>query len=239
MKRAAFVAVLISAGLAPLAGQTSDLAAEGQSWWSHIQFLADDKLEGRNVGTPGFETAVTYVEGQFRTIGLKPAGAGGFRQPVKLESRLLVPEQTQLTLVRDGKDVPLAIGQDATISARGELNGSLEAPMVFIGYGMSIPEAGWDDLAGQDLHGKIAVYVNAFPPVKVSDNVKSHVNTADERWLALKRAGAIGVATIAAPRSGGAGPGAGAPGSPAGSPAAAGQQGTPAQAGAAAPAAGA
>ena len=69
--------------------------------------------------------------------------------------------------------------------------------MVFVGYGMSIPEAGWDDFEGLDLHGKIAVYVNAFPPVKVSDNVKSHVNTADERWLALKRAGAIGVATIA------------------------------------------
>src|SRR6185436_4553777 len=66
---------------------------------------------------------------------------------------------------------------------------------------MSIPEAGWDDFAGQDLHGKIAVYVNQFPPVKVSDNVRSHVNTADERWLALKRAGAIGVATIALPRA--------------------------------------
>ena len=64
---------------------------------------------------------------------------------------------------------------------------------------------GWGDLAGLDLRGKIAVYVNAFPPVKVSDNVRSHVNTADERWLALKRAGAIGVATMAAPRPDAAG----------------------------------
>ena len=72
--------------------------------------------------------------------------------------------------------------------------------MTFVGYGLSIPEAGWDDFKGLDLKGKIAVYVNAFPPVSVSDNVKSHVNTADERWLALKRAGAIGIATIAAPR---------------------------------------
>ena len=44
--------------------------------------------------------------------------------------------------------------------------------MVFVGYGLSIPDAGWDDLAGQDLRGKIAVYVNAFAPVKVSDNVQ-------------------------------------------------------------------
>jgi hypothetical protein len=200
MKPTLLPACLLAAAVAGAAAQSADLASEGKSWWAHIQFLADDKLEGRNVGTPGYDTAVTYVESQFQAIGLKPAGTTGFRQPVKLESRLLVPDQSQLALVRDGKEEPLAIGQDASLSARGELDGSTEAPMVFVGYGLSIPEAGWDDFAGLDLRGKVAVYVNAFPPVKVSDNVKSHVNTADERWLALKRAGAIGVATIAAPR---------------------------------------
>jgi hypothetical protein len=194
------VGLLAAASAAGTAARSADLASEGKSWWAHVQFLADDKLEGRNVGTPGFDKAVEYVETQFQTIGLKPAGTAGFRQAVKLESRLLVPEQSRLSLVRDGKEEPLALGQDASLSPRGELDGSTEAPMVFIGYGLSLPEAGWDDFAGLDLRGKVAVYVNAFPPVKVSDNVKSHVNTADERWLALKRAGAIGVATIAAPR---------------------------------------
>jgi len=200
---ACLFAAAAAAGTATTAlavAQSADLASEGKSWWAHVQFLADDKLEGRNVGTPGFDKAVEYVEGQFRAIGLKPAGTSGFRQPVKLESRLLVPDESHLALVRDGKEEPLVLGQDASLSARGELNGSTEAPMVFIGYGMSIPDAGWDDFAGLDLHGKVAVYVNAFPPAKVSDNVKSHVNTADERWLALKHAGAIGVATMAAPR---------------------------------------
>ena len=187
------------------AAQSPDLAAEGRSWWAHVQFLADDKLEGRNVGTPGFEAAAQYVEGQFQKIGLTPAGTAGFRQPVGLEARSLVPDQSTLALVRDGQQTALAIGQEATLSARGELNGSLEAPMVFVGYGLSIPEAGWDDFKDVDLKGKIAVYVNAFPPVTVSDNVKSHVNTAAERWLSLKGAGAIGVATIAAPRAGGPG----------------------------------
>lgn len=192
---------LAAAAAAGVAAQSSDVASEGKSWWAHVQFLADDSLEGRNVGTPGFETAAGYVERQFQAIGLKPAGTNGFRQPVKLESRQLVAADTHLTLVRDGKEQPLAVGQDATLAARGELNGSTEAPMVFIGYGLSVSEAGWDDFAGLDLHGKIAVYVNAFPPVKVSDNVKSHVNTANERWLALKRAGAIGIATMAPPRA--------------------------------------
>ena len=204
MKSTLLPACLLAAAVAAVA-QSPDLASEGKSWWAHVQFLADDKLEGRNVGTPGLDKAVEYVESQFQAIGLKPAGTTGFRQPVKLDSRLLVPDQSSLALVREGKAVPLVIGQDASLSARAELDGSLEASLVFVGYGLSIPEAGWDDLAGLDLRGKIAVYVNAFPPVKVSDNVRSHVNTADERWLALKRAGAIGVATMAAPRPDAAG----------------------------------
>lgn len=220
--RTRLVSVGIFAAAAAVVGaaaQSTDLASEGKQWWAHVQFLADDKLEGRNVGTPGFDKAVEYVETQFKSIGLKPIGSAqggpggtvGFRQPVKLDSRLLVAEASRLALMRDGKDQPLVIGQDASLSPRGELDGSMEAPLVFVGYGLSIPEAGWDDFAGLDLKGKIAVYVNAFPPVTVSDNVKSHVNTADERWLALKRAGAVGVATIA-PR-------------PAGAPAAAGTRG--------------
>jgi len=203
VKLKSFVASLLitTAGAGVVIAQSANLASEGKAWWAHVQFLADDKLEGRNVGTPGFDKAVEYVESQFKAIGLKPAGTNGYRQPVKLDSRTLVPEQTSLVLVRDGKEQALVVGQDATLSARGELDGSMEAAMVFVGYGMSIPEASWDDFAGQNLKGKIAVYVNQFPPVKVSDNVRSHVNTADERWLALKRAGAIGVATLALPRA--------------------------------------
>lgn len=180
-----------------IAAQSPGLAAEGKAWWAHVQFLADDKLEGRNVGTPGYEKAVDYVEGQFRTIGLKPMGTAGFRQAVKYDSRKLADQS--LVLVRGGKDETLAIGQDGSLNARGELNGSKEAPMVFVGYGLAIPDAGWDDLKGVDLRGKIAVYVNAFAPVKVTDNVKSHSNTADERWAAMKRAGAIGIAALPPP----------------------------------------
>ena len=205
MKRFLLYATILAASVGGAFAQSPDFVADGKRWWAHVLVLADDKLEGRNVGTPGLEKAIEYVESQFKTIGLQPGGTSGFRQPLKLDSRLLVPEQSKLTLVRGGKETPLAIGEDASLSPRGELDGSIEAPMAFVGYGLSIPEAGWDDLAGIDLKGKVAIYINAFPPVKVSDNVRSHVNTADERWLALKRAGAIGVATMAAPRAGGAG----------------------------------
>jgi hypothetical protein len=193
------IALAVVSSVAATAAQSIDLPSEGKAWWAHVQFLADDKLEGRNVGTPGYEKAVDYVESQFRAIGLRPAGTSGFKQPVKYDSRQLVPLQSRLILVRDGKEQALEVGPDGSLNARGELNGSLEAAMVFVGYGLSIPEVGWDELAGLDLRGKIAVYVNAFAPVKVSDNVRSHTNTADERWAAVKRAGGIGIAIITLP----------------------------------------
>ena len=175
-------------------------ASDGARWWRHIEFLASDALEGRSVGTPGFEKAAAYVEAQFKDIGLKPGGTAGYRQPVKFESRLLVAADSQLTLMRDGQELPLAIPADASLTARGELGGSIDAPMTFIGYGLSIPEAGWDELAGIDLRGRIAVYVNAPAPVDIPDNVRSHVTSIGEGWAALKKAGAIGIATIAPPR---------------------------------------
>jgi hypothetical protein len=181
----------------------ADYAAEGKLWWAHIQFLADDKLEGRNTGTEGYRKAVAYVAGQFDRMGLQPAGTLSplsWEQPVKFETRTLVPDQSGLALVREQATEPLAPGQDATLSSRGEAAGEVTAPLVFVGYGLVIPEANHNDLAGLDLHGKIAVYVNAPGPVQVSGNVKSHYSSGVERWTALRAAGAIGVATIANPR---------------------------------------
>ncbi|HUR93841.1 MAG TPA: hypothetical protein VMY76_04630, partial [Gemmatimonadales bacterium] len=176
----------------------SQTPTDGARWWAHIEYLADDSLQGRDVGSEGFEKAAVYVAGQFEKIGLKPAGVEGYRQPVMFESRRLVPDSASLALARDGQEDALVLGQEASLTARSELDGTLEAPMVFVGYGMSIPEAKWDDLAGVDLHGKIAVYVNMPAPADVPDNVKSHLGSAGERWAVLKRAGAIGIATFPA-----------------------------------------
>jgi len=176
----------------------ADYAAEGQLWWSHVQFLADDQLEGRNLGTPGFLKAVQYVETQFEKLGLKPAGTSGYLQPVKFESRLIT--ESSLELLRDGAPETLTAGQDATLSSRGDPAPLVEAPMVFVGYGMQIPEANYDDLAGLNLKGKIAVYINAPAPVDAPGNVKSHFSSSAERWAVFKRAGAIGAATLPNPR---------------------------------------
>ncbi len=196
--------VILALGAAALFA--ADYVAEGDRWWAHIQFLADDKLQGRDVGTDGYNQAVTYVAGKMETFGLKPAGTNGYLQPVKFETRTLVEDESSLTLVRDGSETTLE-RLDATQSSRADLAPSVEAGMVFVGYGLHVPEVNYDDLAGLNLKGKIAVYVNSVAALNAPGPVKSHVGTAAERWAALKAAGAIGTATLAIPGAGRGGAG--------------------------------
>jgi len=123
--------------LLPLAASlfAADYAAEGKLWWAHIQFLADDKLEGRNTGSEGYRKAVAYVASQFDKFGLQPAGTSGYEQPVQFETRTLVPDQSSMALVRGDATEPLTPGQDATLSSRGEATDQVTAAMVFVGYG--------------------------------------------------------------------------------------------------------
>src|SRR5262249_44709540 len=179
----------------------ADYVAEGDLWWAHIQFLADDKLQGRDVGSDGYREAVKYVAGKMETYGLKPAGTDGHLQTVKLEARQIVDDQTSLAIVRGGEAIALERA-DATVNARADLAPALEAPMVFVGYGLRIPEAKYDELAGLDLRGKIAVYVSAPGPVDTTGPLKAHFGSAVERWNTLKAAGAIGSASIMIPRRG-------------------------------------
>ena len=188
--------VLFLCAALPLFAAAVDYSAEGKLWWAHIRFLADDKLAGRDIGTPEFQMAVRYVSREFHKLGLKPAGTNGYLQPIQFESRTLVPAQSKLTLRRDGKEEELALGADANLSPRADPAPKLEAPMVFVGYGLAIPEAHWDELSGLDLKGRIAVYVNAPGPAETSANVKSHLGSPAERWRVLHAAGAVGIATL-------------------------------------------
>src|ERR1035441_4557888 len=149
--------VVLALGAAALFA--ADFVAEGDRWWAHIQFLADDKLQGRDTGSEGYREAVKYVAGRMEAFGLKPAGTSGYLQPVKFETRQLVEEESSIAIVREGAEEVLD-RQDATQSTRAELAPVTEAAMVFVGYGLRVPEARYDDLAGIDLRGKIAVYVN-------------------------------------------------------------------------------
>jgi len=204
MPRKALYATAFFALAFNLAAQQSAPPArhfDGQSWWAHVKFLADDNLEGRETGSEGLRKAESYVVDHFCKAGLQPAGTNGFYQPVKFISRQIAEKDSSAALVVSGKAQPLTLGDDAYFSTRAELSAEdITAPLVFIGYGLKIPENSYDDLSSLDLHGKIVVYL-AGSPSNIPTALSSHYQTIGERWKSLKQAGVIGTITIPNPAS--------------------------------------
>jgi Zn-dependent M28 family amino/carboxypeptidase len=174
---------------------------DGKSWWAHVQFLADDRLEGRETGSEGLRKAESYVVDQFTKAKLQPAGVDRFYQPVKFVSREIVERDSSAALLRDGKSESLTLGEDAFFSTRADLSrDEITAPLVFVGYALQIPEKNYDDLEGLDLHGKIVVYL-AGSPAEIPNALAAHYQTLAERWKTLKQAGVIGTISIPNPAS--------------------------------------
>ena len=178
--------------------QESPSHFDGKTWWDHVKVLADDRLEGRETGSEGLRKAEAYVVEQLKRAGVQPAGTNGYYQPVKFQARQIVEKESKLALAREGKVEPLVLGQDAFFSTRVDLAPQVEAPLVFVGYGLSIPEKNYDDLAGLDLKGKVVVLLTGSPS-DIPGALASHYQTAGERWKGLRKAGVIGVVSIPNP----------------------------------------
>ncbi len=174
---------------------------DGNSWWAHVKFLADDSLEGRNTGSEGLRKAQAYAVEQFQKAGLEPAGVNGFYQPVHFNQFQVDESKSSLALVSKGKAEPLSFADDAFLNSRStRATVYLQAPLVFIGYGLKIPEKNLDELAGLNLNGKVVVYL-AGSPADIPTALASHYQTAGERWKSLHAAGVLGVVTIFNPAS--------------------------------------
>ena len=173
-------------------------AQDGARWWSYVEFLASDKLEGRNTGSEGHRKAAEYVAGQFARDGLKPAGTQGYIQPVPFTTKELDESDSSLVLEQGGKMQTLALGEDAIIGTRVDPAPSVEAGLVFVGYGLRVPEMKYDDFAGLDTKGKIAVYL-AGAPSSISSALAAHYQSVGQRWATLKSAGMIGAIAIQNP----------------------------------------
>ena len=183
-----------------LAQENKPANEEQARWWGHVKTLADDSMQGRQTGSEGYRKAAAYVTSEFEKIGLKPAGVKGYAQTVAFSQRRILEDKSQLALVRDGKEDVLRFGDDVTVNLRAELTPSVEAPLVFAGYGLSAPEAKHDDLAGLDLKGKVAVYI-AGTPASITGALAAHYQQAGVRWQALKATGAIGSIAIPNPKT--------------------------------------
>ena len=125
---------------------------------AHMAFLSSDVLEGRGTGQRGGELTVTYLETQAAAVGLKPGNGKSFRQPVKIAGVRSLPEKSSVGIVANGKAVPLQFGADWVWGpGDGKADHTLDAEMVFVGYGIVAPEEKWDDFKGMDVKGKVIV----------------------------------------------------------------------------------
>jgi hypothetical protein len=177
-----------------------DWQAEGNAWWAHVQFLASDDLRGRDTGSDGYRRAAEYVAKQFADAGLQPAGSNGFLQPIDFDVRRIDEDNSSLSLERAGKTEALKLGPDATLRVSGDPAPTTRAQAVFVGYGFAVPEMGYNELADVDLRGKIAVYLTGGP-ANIPGPLKAHYQSSEQRWAALQKAGAIGIATIGNPKN--------------------------------------
>lgn len=170
---------------------------------AHIWYLADDRLRGRQPGTPGYQLAVDYVTQQLQMMGVLPAGENGtFTQRVRLRRATTQPGATLVARAPDGTAHTLTYATDFQLNPHPEQPSvAVEAPVVFAGYGISAPELGYDDYAGLDAKGKLVVIVRGAP-ARFPSTVAA---ASQDVGLALQNAarhGAVGVliaATVAPP----------------------------------------
>lgn len=190
-------AALLAAGLAACTSAPPPTKDSSQ-WWGHVSTLASDRFQGRLTGSEGYQEATHYVADQFRRFGLEPAGADGYLQPVSYEVQTVFYDQSSASL-RDGAGQarPFAIGEDILLNAGAEQAPKVSAPLVFIGYGLHLPDLGHDDFAGVDLQGKIAVFLSGAP-AGVSGPMQAF-SRAEEQARILAAKGAVGALSIQTP----------------------------------------
>jgi Zn-dependent M28 family amino/carboxypeptidase len=165
------VAMGVAACLAfgPLAAQKPKF--EAQKIREHVKYLASDELEGRGMGQRGGELAAQYFAKEFQKYGLEPAGDNGtYFQVVPMVGVKTTGESTFELAPKTGEPIQLKLLDDVvTTNETQKKSVEIDAPIVFVGYGIKAPEYQWDDYKGYDLKGKVALL---FVNEPVSDDPK-------------------------------------------------------------------
>src|SRR5215831_12184192 len=169
---------------------------------AHMQFLADDLLEGRGTGTRGQEIAAKYVAAEFQAAGLEPAGGhGGYLEPVPLREIQVQPEASEVAIVKDGHATPLKWGVDY-VTRGNELrpDSSVEAPVVFVGFGVVDRALKYDDYAGLNVKGKIVAVLFGAPATFPSEE-RAHFASGVEKAREAAARGALGILALRTPET--------------------------------------
>jgi Zn-dependent M28 family amino/carboxypeptidase len=202
---ASLLALCFFASITPLcaqqqasAGSRVAAALSANVLRGHLEFLADDALEGRAPGTRGGQLAQKYIGSQFRRLGLEPAGdSGSYYQRVPIISltptpTLAVTAPASMSLTWKDDYVLWSMRNDSVVSVSG--------PAVFVGYGIVAPELGWNDYAGLDAKGKIVIALVNDPGLQDSTLFRGKILTYYGRWTykieEARRQGAAGLLLV-------------------------------------------
>lgn len=156
----------------------------------HVITLASDDFAGRAPSTPGGEKTVSYLENEFKKLGLEPAfnntSGKSYRQPVEL-MEITVTNSPALTLTHDDETQDTLPYKESSIvftSRTGEKSEIVDSELVFVGYGVVAPEYGWNDYDGLDMSGKTAVILVNDPGYRKPDGdlFKGLAMTYYGRW---------------------------------------------------------
>jgi Zn-dependent M28 family amino/carboxypeptidase len=188
----------------PPAARRAAASIDPEKIRAHVRFLALDLLEGRGPGTRGDQLGAEYIATQFALEGLQPAGDNHtFFQKVPLYAVHTLEDKTKFSFVPASGGRPVDLDYGTQIVAKdqtGQPSAEFDAPIVFAGYGIYAPEYQWDDYAGVDMHGKVALVIVNEPPSTDDIFFKGKALTYYGRWTykyeEAARRGAVGVLIV-------------------------------------------
>src|SRR5580704_4556464 len=187
----------------PPAAHRAAMSIDPEKIRAHVRFLSLDLLEGRGPGTRGDKLAAEYIATQFALDGVQPAGDDNtYFQRVPLYAVHTIEDKTKFAFVpASGSPVELTYGTEIVAKDQtGQATADIDAPIVFVGYGIHAPEYNWDDYAGVDVKGKVVLLIVNEPPSDDENFVKGKALTYYGRWTykyeEAARRGAIGVLII-------------------------------------------
>ncbi len=175
--------------LAQMKGKTSAAEAplpmvDKEKIRAHVKYLSSDELEGRGTGQRGGDMAADYIGKQFASYGLKPAGdKGTFFQEVPMVGVKTLADTTFKFVEASGKSFEAKNLTDFVTNNESQAEtADIDAPIVFVGYGIKAPEYDWDDYKTVDLHGKVAMLFVNEPSSDDPDFFKGKALTYYGRW---------------------------------------------------------
>jgi Zn-dependent M28 family amino/carboxypeptidase len=189
------------AGLPPAAEQAM-VAIDSEKIRAQVKFLSHDLLEGRGTGQRGGDVAAQYIATQFELYRLKPAGDNGtFLQKVPMVGVTTEPSSTYSLLPAKGEPIVLR-GKDDIVAMdeTSQPSTDIDAPIVWMGYGIDAPEFNWNDYKGVDVKGKVLLMLVNEPPSNDPKFFGGPALTYYGRWTykfeQAARMGAVGVLLI-------------------------------------------